>query len=125
MAEITVQETNPASVSDKYELAVQSRDPKAMLEVAQSALGTPVADIAINAANNMYKSKAEGYGRIKFLSLWSDNCGDQFKSKYHFGWASGSLDNEGLLAIFSTTSHRAMAKVFVIVREVCPNMQLP
>jgi len=22
-------------------------------------------------------------------------------------------------------SHRAMAKVFVIVREVCPNMQLP
>lgn len=56
MAEITVQETNPASVSDKYELAVQSRDPKAMLEVAQSALGTPVADIAINAANNMYKS---------------------------------------------------------------------
>ena len=56
MAEITVQETNPASVSDKYELAVQSRDPKAMLEVAQAALGTPVADIAINAANNMYKS---------------------------------------------------------------------
>jgi len=46
------------------------------------------------------KSKAEGYGRIKFLSLWSDNCGDQFKNKYHFGWGSGFLDNEGLLAIF-------------------------
>jgi hypothetical protein len=25
------------------------------------------------------KSKADGHGRIKFLSLWSDNCGDQFK----------------------------------------------
>ena len=54
MAEI--QETNQPSVADKYELAVQSRDPKAMLEVAQFSLGTPVADIAINAANNMYKS---------------------------------------------------------------------
>lgn len=56
MAELIVEQKKPESVADKYELAVQSRDPKAMLEVAQSAFGTPVADIAINAAKNMYKS---------------------------------------------------------------------
>lgn len=56
MAELIVEQTKPESVADKYELAVQSRDPKAMLEVAQSAFGTPVADIAINAAKNIYKS---------------------------------------------------------------------
>ena len=44
------------------------------------------------------KSEAEGHGRIKFLSLWSDN---QFKNKYHFGWGSGFLDKDlGLLAFF-------------------------
>lgn len=56
MAELIVEQKKPESVADKYELAVQSRDPKAMLEVAQSAFGTPVADIAINAAKNIYKS---------------------------------------------------------------------
>ena len=48
-----------------------------------------------NIYNN--KSKAAGHGRIKFLSLWSDNCGDQFKKKYHFGWGSAFLQQEGIL----------------------------
>ena len=26
------------------------------------------------------KAEFEGHGCIKFLSLWSDNCGDQFKT---------------------------------------------
>ena len=43
------------------------------------------------------KTKAAGHRRIKFLSLWSDNCGDQFKNKYHFGWGSAFLQQEGIL----------------------------
>ena len=34
------------------------------------------------------KSIEVEHGRIKYLSLWSDNCGDQFKNKFHFGWGS-------------------------------------
>ena len=47
-----------------------------------------------------YKSKADGHGHIKFLSLWSDNYGDQFKNKYHFVWGSAFVQQEGLLAMF-------------------------
>ena len=47
--------------------------------------------------NNKSKFKAAGHGRIKFLSLWSDNCGDQFKNKHHFGWGSAFLQQEGIL----------------------------
>ena len=43
------------------------------------------------------KTKAAGHRCIKFLSLWSDNCGDQFKNKYHFGWGSAFLQQEGIL----------------------------
>ena len=46
------------------------------------------------------KSKASAHGHIKFLSLWPDNCGDQFKNKYHFGRGSAFLQEQGLLAIF-------------------------
>ena len=50
--------------------------------------------------NNTIASTAAGHGHIKFLSLWSDNCGDQFKNKYHFSWGSAFVKEEGLLAIF-------------------------
>ena len=47
------------------------------------------------------RSKQEGHGRIKYLSMWSDNCGEQFlKCKYHFGWGSGFLQSRGLLALW-------------------------
>ena len=51
---------------------------------------------------NIYNEKSiDGlHGRLKYLSLWSDNCGDQFKCKYHFGWGSGFLSKKGLFAIF-------------------------
>ena len=50
----------------------------------------------------IYQDKSiEGeHGRIKYLSLWSDNCGDQFKNKFHFGWGSRFLRQKGLLGIF-------------------------
>ena len=41
-----------------------------------------------------------GHGRIKYLSLWSDNCGEQFKNRYHFGWGSIFLRKFRLSAIF-------------------------
>ena len=46
------------------------------------------------------RSKEEQHGRIKSLSMWSDNCGEQFKCKYHFGWGSGFLQSRGLLALW-------------------------
>jgi len=40
------------------------------------------------------------HGRIRSLSLWSDNCGEQFKNKYHFGWGSAFLREYKLDTIF-------------------------
>ena len=34
---------------------------------------------------------------VSSFCLWSDNCGDQFKNKYHFGWGSAFLQQEGIL----------------------------
>jgi hypothetical protein len=41
-----------------------------------------------------------GNGHPRFLSLWSDNCGDQFKNRYHFGWGSQFLEEKELNAMF-------------------------
>jgi hypothetical protein len=81
-----VQQPKQESIADKYELAVQSRDPMAMMQVAQASFGTPIADVAIDAAKNMYKSnqvfddlvkpieKAGGVqtpeGRLKMADTW-------------------------------------------------------
>ena len=46
------------------------------------------------------RSKQGQHGRIKYLSMWLDNCGEQFKCKYHFGWGSGFLQSRGLLAVW-------------------------
>ena len=40
------------------------------------------------------------HGRIRYFSLWSDNCGEQFKNKFHFGWGSSFLRKYYLDAIF-------------------------
>ena len=53
---VAVEQPKEDSISNKYELAVQSRDPIAMMQVAQASFGTPVADVAIEAAKNMHKS---------------------------------------------------------------------
>ena len=46
------------------------------------------------------------HGQIKYLSLWSDNCGEQFKNKFHFGWGSEFLREvlsiRHILQLFST-----------------------
>jgi len=81
-----VQQPKQESIADKYELAVQARDPIAMMQVAQASFGTPIADVAIDAAKNMYKSnkvfddlvkpieKAGGVqtepGRMKMADTW-------------------------------------------------------
>jgi hypothetical protein len=54
--EVVVEQPKEDPISSKYELAVQSRDPMAMMQVAQAAFGTPIADVAIDAAKNMHKS---------------------------------------------------------------------
>ena len=54
--ELAVEQPKEDSIDSKYELAVQSRDPMAMMQVAQAAFGTPVADVAIDAAKNLHKS---------------------------------------------------------------------
>ena len=40
------------------------------------------------------------HGRIRSLTLWSDNCGEQFKNKYHFGWGSAFLRKHHLDTLF-------------------------
>ena len=75
------------------------------------------------------KSKAAGHGRIKFLFLWSDNCGDQltFKNKYHFGWGSAFLQQEGILneykhnrvAVFGNYTIQILYQVFGTVSGIC------
>ena len=39
-------------------------------------------------------------GVIRSLTLWSDNCGEQFKNKYHFGWGSAFLRKHHLDTLF-------------------------
>jgi hypothetical protein len=46
------------------------------------------------------KQTKAGCGRPKYLSLWSDNCGDQFKNRYQFGWGSMFLRKFGLWGMF-------------------------
>ena len=48
--------------------------------------------------SNYYRDNE--HGRIQYLSLWSDNCGEQFKKKFHFGWGSYFLRNFHLDTIF-------------------------
>lgn len=60
-----VEQPKEDSIASKYELAVQSRDPMAMMQVAQASFGTPVADIAIDAAKNIYKSNQVFDGLVK------------------------------------------------------------
>lgn len=55
-SEVVVEKPKEETIADKYELAVQTRDPMAMMQVAQASFGTPVADIAIDAAKNIHKS---------------------------------------------------------------------
>ena len=40
------------------------------------------------------------HGRIRYFSLWSDNCGEQFKNKFHFGWGSEFWRKHYLSGIF-------------------------
>lgn len=54
--EVVAEPPKQESIADKYELAAQSRDPMAMMQVAQASFGTPIADAAIDAAKNIYKS---------------------------------------------------------------------
>ena len=41
-----------------------------------------------------------GHGQIRYFTIWSDNCRDQFKNKFHFGWGSAFLQKYKLNAIF-------------------------
>lgn len=54
--EVVAEQPKQETIADKYELAVQSRNPLAMMQVAQASIGTPIADVAIDAAKNMHKS---------------------------------------------------------------------
>ena len=64
-SEVVVEKPKEETIADKYELAVQTRDPMAMMQVAQASFGTPVADIAIDAAKNMHKSNQVFDGLVK------------------------------------------------------------
>lgn len=46
----------PDPIQAQYELAVQSRDPAAMMEIARKTLGTPVSEAAVQAAATMEKN---------------------------------------------------------------------
>ena len=63
--EVAVEQPKEDSISSKYELAVQSRDPMAMMQVAQASFGTPISDVAIDAAKNIYKSNQVFDGLVK------------------------------------------------------------
>jgi hypothetical protein len=54
--EVVAEQPKQETIADKYEIAVQSRDPLAMMQVAQASIGTPIADVAIDAAKNIHKS---------------------------------------------------------------------
>lgn len=54
--EVVAEQPKQETIADKYELAVQTRDPLAMMQVAQASIGTPIADVAIDAAKNIHKS---------------------------------------------------------------------
>jgi hypothetical protein len=41
-----------------------------------------------------------GFGTPLLLSFWSDNCADQFKNKFHFGWGSRFVESKELQALF-------------------------
>ena len=57
-----------------------------------------------------------GQGHIWYFRLWSDNCGEQFKNNFHFGWGLLSYNNTTWMPFSSTSLHQNMEKVFVIVR---------
>jgi hypothetical protein len=81
----------------------------------------------IETVYQIYISKQQnaGHGLPKLLSLFSDNCGDQFKNKYHFGWGSRFLHGTKFGCYFSSTiSRQDMAKEFVIQKAESQNMQL-
>ena len=44
--------------------------------------------------------KDAGFGPIQFVSFWSDNCSDQFKCRYQFGWGSKYTEEQNLDAMF-------------------------
>lgn len=50
----------------------------------------------------VYLEKFEnaGRGKPKLFSFFSDNCADQFKTKYHFAWGSDFLQEKDFDAIF-------------------------
>ena len=49
-------EQKPVSVADKYELAVQARDPIAMMNVARETVGTPISQVAAENAQKLQQS---------------------------------------------------------------------
>jgi hypothetical protein len=54
--EVVAEQPKQDTISSQYELAAQSRNPLAMMQVAQASIGTPIADVAIEAAKNIHKS---------------------------------------------------------------------
>ena len=100
--EVVVEQPKQETIADKYELAVQSRNPLAMMQVAQASFGTPIADVAIDAAKNMYKSNqvfdslvkpvedAGGIntpeGRVKMADTWKT-------VKDHPKWGSALVEH--------------------------------
>jgi len=46
----------PLSIVDQYELAVQARDPVAMMKVARETVGTPISNVAVENANKLQQS---------------------------------------------------------------------
>ena len=41
----------------------------------------------LNEVRNFYTSLGEDGSCIKYVTIWSDNCASQFKSKATLGWA--------------------------------------
>lgn len=55
----------PEPIESQYELAVQARDPIAMMEIARKTLGTPISESAVQAASTMQKNSEQFDSLVK------------------------------------------------------------
>lgn len=71
VAPVVVQAPEPVAekevdpIVNQYELAVQARDPIAMMRIAEKTFGTPIADVAIENAKNIDRSNKVFDGLVK------------------------------------------------------------
>jgi hypothetical protein len=66
-----------------------------------------------------------GHGRFRYFTLWSDNCGEQFKNKFHFGWGSAFLQKYKLNAIYFNFFAPGHGKGICEVKVATASMHVP